>query len=228
MKIPIIVVSCEWPSTRDRGASQITQAIARTFVDNVAIWNANTGSVFEIIRFFGHSVRRESVEAFLNSLRKRKALFVFYGHGCSCGSSLLESLDVSDAIPNPLLDCDNSETLQNKVVYVVACHSARTFGPNAIRDGAISYIGYTGRVVVSINGQRLKGIEKCLNAGLAVLVERGGCSAAARDAIYRQYTYYIEKHWSENAGASPYIIAMSMNRRCLVPQAIGSQIARIR
>jgi hypothetical protein len=80
---------------------------------------------------------RTNVEKYL---KKRKPDFViFNGHGLEDGSAILGHDD--EII---IESGKNTDLLKDMIIYARACYSSKILGRDAIKNGALSYIGYSG------------------------------------------------------------------------------------
>lgn len=92
----------------------------------------------------------------------------------------------------------NSDLLSKKIVYVVACHSAKSLGPySAVQNKhAKCYIGYRDKITVGVDDGLVLGFRHSANAGLEILSRENGTCEAAWAAIRNQYDHWIE-HWAK-------------------------------
>lgn len=81
-------------------------------------------------------LKREKVtrKKFESILRKRSVdLVLLCGHGDS---------DAVAGTADVILDINNDNLLEGKIVHALSCRSAKELGPDAVKKGANAYIGY--------------------------------------------------------------------------------------
>lgn len=76
-------------------------------------------------------VTRRNFEKFLN--KRAVDLVLLCGHGSS------STVDGNEDI---ILDTENDDLLKGKTIHALSCQSASELGPDAVKKGANSYIGY--------------------------------------------------------------------------------------
>jgi hypothetical protein len=220
--IPIVLIQTEWGTERDRGASASVRAWAEAALKRLL----KLKSRYFIISLFGKKAVRTHVERELSKIKNKKGLVVFYGRGCSCGESLFETQLGPDVPWFPLLSAINVNLLNNKIVYAVACHSAKTIGPYAVKTNTISYIGYLDSISAGVANQAvLRGFEEAANIGLRVLTESNGTCREARDEIYRTYDEWIQSCLDKRDVLNA--LALINGRDALVPRPLGDENARL-
>jgi hypothetical protein len=183
--VPVVLVHAPVPEHLDNGATLRALAWAESAF---AVFRED--SRFRVIPLFGELAKRTTIEDTLRGIAGEKGLVVFYGHGSNCGHSLIESQDgPGPALMAALCTC-NADLLANKIVYAVACHSAKTLGSTAVGSGTISYIGYWSYVWTA-PGDSAEGFMESANAGLRVLARDGGTTGEAYRAIRDEYLLWI-------------------------------------
>ncbi len=221
-----IIIQTAGPENGESGVDTFTRAWATS-----AVKRLKDRRRYRVITIRDADATRATVERVLTRVRNRRGILVFYGRGCDCGGSLLQSKRSAKERWMPLVDGANASLLRNKIVYVVACHSAKCLAGYARKNGAIAYIGYVDKVSPGITGSVpdaghvRRGFTECMNAGLRILTERAGTCAEARNAIHDELTrwihIFIRKRSIKNAWA------MMVCRGALVPSPIGAQQARL-
>lgn len=228
---PIIVIIAEWPHSADDGVSRACGAIARDLV-RAFPKRFPRGPAVQLLSLEGGLAKREGVVRALERFLDEKGAVIFYGHGCNTGKALMEAiLDEAEArrpARRSAIDFENCALLRGKIVYAVACHSARGLGPRAIEESATSYIGYSGRLALMVNKELVPGIETCVNAGLVELVEnRGSCDEAVL-AIYRAYRGLSKSLRKQGVKKNlPWLLAVYNCEDALVSRALGCSDARL-
>ncbi len=87
----------------------------------------------------GSDATKQNVEA---ELTDRVNFVVFLGHGNASYLATRGHANVREKV----IELSNCHYLKNKVVYAVACDSARILGRETVSAGAKAYIGYSGPV----------------------------------------------------------------------------------
>jgi hypothetical protein len=225
--IPVVVIQSE----RQLTTSEVDQPSLA-----VRLWAANAVKELKqnprlhIVPLLGPKATRHRIESELSKIKRKKGLVVFYGHGCICGESLFENQAEVDEPMRPALSAINVELLENKIVYAVACYSAKTLGPYAVNNtGVLSYIGYTAELATGADSNGpIAALGECVNSGLTVLTEDGGTCLDARDKIYRTFTKWINLYDAKDT-FDDYIhaIAFAIGRHALVEKPLGDHNARL-
>ena len=141
---------------------------------------------FQVISLFGKAATVQRIDSALRTVQRRKGLVVFYGHGCVNAECLFSCDNEGRHQRLAGFTPSNCNLLKNKIVYVVACHSAKMHGRRSVAHGARCYIGYMDQIVVRPE----PAFSESVNAGLSVLADKQGCYKAW-DAIRSKYrTYY--------------------------------------
>lgn len=108
----------------------------------------------------GSDATKLNVEAKLNG---GVSFVVFHGHGSDSSLATRGRANVREEV----IDLSNCHYLKNKVVYAVACDSARVLGQEAINKGAKAYIGYSGPVSLTLGdteGSFFASMDRFINA----------------------------------------------------------------
>lgn len=189
-KIPVLLIYAQFTPEEDYGAT----CRIESWVSEAQMWFENDQR-FYLTSLFGTEACRERILHELDNLRETKALVVFYGVGCECGSSLFGTqvaLRPEDEPLIPAIGLLDVHLLYNKIVYVVSCHSAKFLGRHACEaeNGALCYIGYGEEVYVSIDSREIPGLRESVNIGLQVL-QNGGTCCEARERIHAEYQRHI-------------------------------------
>jgi len=87
----------------------------------------------KVIDFSGERANRKAVETFFE--KHNPSIAFFNGHGTE--TSILGHND------ELLISHENSDLLQNSVVYALACGCAESLGPKSVEKGAKAFIGYS-------------------------------------------------------------------------------------
>jgi hypothetical protein len=223
--IPIVLIQADWVTGQDVGASRFVHSWAETALKRLMKLKRR----YFVIPLLGKMATRTCVERELSKIVDKRGLVVFYGRGCSCGESLFETRLDPDAPLLSVLSVINVNLLKNKIVYVVACHSAKMLGPYAVKANTISYIGYLDSISAGVTNQTvLGGFEEAANIGLRVLTESKGTCHEARDAIYKTYDKWIQTCLHERTFEGVLnALALSNGRDALVPRPLGDEKARL-
>lgn len=184
--LPIVVILAEWPQSIDDGVSLACGKVGRAFIRGIPAKFPH-GQTVRVMALEGNRAKKEQVVQVLSEMIDQRGAVIFYGHGCKSGQALMEAiLNEAEAI-RPAINLTNCGLLRRKIVYAVACHSARELGPRAVEKFATSYIGYSGRLALMVNQRLIPGIEDCLNAGLTELLQNRKSCGDAVLAMYRAY-----------------------------------------
>lgn len=106
------------------------------------IEGAAVANGLELIDLNMNSARRETLESRIKDVTDN---FVFFGtHGVYCCIYGQEDHIAIRA-------CENDDILNGKIVYALACRTARILGPSAISKGAETFIGYDEDFVFFMN-----------------------------------------------------------------------------
>ena len=227
--IPILFINASWPSEKDRGATGISSEWAQQALRELVNYNARKRD-YKIIKLCGSDATRENIEDALQKVKHKKGMVVFYGHGCKCGEVLYESQYGLNTPFLAALDPINCRLLSNKIVYAVACYSAKVLGKYVTRKGAISYIGYEGALVLLADHKRVPALKQAVNVGLELLTQKNATCIQAHSSIYRHFGDAILrclKMGTQDAFVNAW--ALSLSRDALVsPEKMGKQGARLR
>lgn len=227
--IPILFIDASWPSEKDRGATGISSEWAQQAIHKLVNYNARNRD-YKIIILCGSDATRENIEDSLRKVEHMKGMVVFYGHGCKCGEVLYESQYEPNTPFLAALDPINYRLLRNKIVYAVACYSAKVLGGYVIGKGAISYIGYEGALVLLVDHKRVPALGQVVNAGLELLTQQNATCIQAHSSIYRHFEdaiLHCLKMDTQDALVNAW--ALSLSRDALVsPEKMGKQGARLR
>jgi len=120
------------------------------------------------------------VESTLQSVDS--TVFVFYGHGSEDG--------MEGQNGEPLIHLGNVNLLKDKIVYVVACWTAKVLGKQA-EHFVRCYCGYDDEIILRLDKFYLEKLGECVNAGLFVMLE-GSTSEQARQRIVAEYEHWID------------------------------------
>ena len=205
--IPALLIHAEWPCEDDDSATVNMRQWARRIRRDLRA----TGR-FRVMSLMGTDVTAGRVTAALKRIQGRKGLVVFYGHGSLCGECLMESKRGTNPTLLAAINHDTCDLLTGKIVYVVACHSAKALGPLATNSGALSFIGYDDEITSGGDGKSPEGFEQAANAGIRVLIEPGRSVADAWGRIWEEYTKWVQKWLHKNRF---YAFALYSNRNAL-------------
>ncbi len=137
---------------------------------------------FEVEDFARDNAVRNSIETALKN--GALGLFLFYGHG--------EPDKMLSQAVIPVIDLDNVHLLQNKIVYVVACWTAKTLGKASEKYVRV-YLGYKDEVVVWFDPPYKDHLEKCVNMGIRSMMEDADRTIGqARRRIIDEYDHWID------------------------------------
>lgn len=172
----------------------------------------------------GHTVKdcsraavvRTTVE---DTLRRRPNLHVvlYYGHG---SESSLQGQDLD----NPVIDQGNCNLLKGKIVFTIACLSARELGPCACKAGATCYFGYDDYFWVPIDPSNgaLDSLQACAERGMIEMCAKATTSRVARQRMYDRYTEEYDVWLAENFDVA---LCLFWNREALT--LVGDRNARL-
>lgn len=180
-KLSAVVIQAEWIGSSDDEATRNTKAWAEATIQQL-----RDSGRFAVTFVRGPDATRQGIIEALTTTVHERGLVVFYGHGCPCGETLLACKMDDDTPAQPALSGGNCGLLQNKIVYAVACHSARFLGPYAVQNGATCYIGFVNKVPSGADTASQDDFRASANAGIAVLIEQEDCSKAY-EAMIRSY-----------------------------------------
>jgi len=181
-KIPAIVICAFTASINTRGIATCINDWAASGVKEL-----KKSGRFEVIPIFGEDAMRSRISDALTKVRGRRGLVVFYGHGCVNAECLFSCDNEDESDRRAGLSPSNCGLLRGKIVYVVACHSAKRHGYRSVTHGARCYIGYKDSIVVMLGRE----FTRSVNAGLRVFASKQGSCRDAWNAIRNEYyTYY--------------------------------------
>lgn len=106
-------------------------------------------------------VTRASVEAALSA---QPAAVFFYGHG---------EADCWLSAGSRILDDANATHLANKLVFSVACDSARELGHAAVTSGARAYVGYDFTFTTTLGDEYEPSFRRAANAPQITILRQG-------------------------------------------------------
>ncbi len=109
-------------------------------------------------------------------------VFVFYGHGSEDG--------MEGQNGEPLIHLGNVNLLKDKIVYTVACWTAKMLGKTAV-PFVRCYCGYDDEVILRLDNFYLKKLGECVNVGLFEMLD-GNTIEQARQRIVAEYTHWID------------------------------------
>lgn len=93
--------------------------------------NKRLGGVIDLAK---KKASRKLVESYLD--KQKPEIVIFNGHG--------DSVSVTGHDEEVLIESGkNSSLLKDKVVYMRSCDSGKVLGPQAVKEGAKAFIGYT-------------------------------------------------------------------------------------
>jgi len=79
------------------------------------------------------------IEASVNSFNKNRFIFIGFAHGLA---------DCLATVNGKFVSTNNCELFENSLFYSTSCLSARKLGPQLIRAGCISFIGYKSSIFI--------------------------------------------------------------------------------
>lgn len=125
-------------------------------------WNQKTIELArkKSIQVLDLAKKRANKKEFTSIISKKQPSFVFFnGHG---------SADCITGHDNEVLVKvgKNEKLLKSKIVYALSCKSAKKLGPQSIKTGAITFLGYTDDFVFLYTSEK---ISKPLTDDLAAL-----------------------------------------------------------
>jgi len=221
-RIPVVVIHAEWPPQEDGGATRAVRECALSVLRQM-----RRDPRLSVISLIGARATRANVEHALTKIESKKGLVVFYGHGCMCGESLIESQIVlreeSDTTRAAISEV-RAHLLWNKIVYVVACYSAKSLGLCLVNKSGC-YLGYRGRVMVTLGDTLAPGFEKCVNAGLRILLEQENATCGeAWKAIRDTHTQYVLESIDHDDVLNAWV---HINNRNALSEPLGNSNARL-
>lgn len=106
----------------------------------------------------------------------------------------------------PLVDISSSEILAGHRVYAFACESARVFGPKAIEQGCLVYLGYN-----ELFGFTIPYISTFKDVALLPVrdLSEGKTFGEAYENLYRKLTIDIQKYYSKYRASNSYVDYMT-------------------
>ncbi len=157
----------------------------------------------------GSDATKQNVEA---ELTDRVNFVAFLGHGNASYLATRGRANVREKV----IELNNCHYLKNKVVYAVACDSAKILGREAVNTGAKAYIGYSGPVSL-ILGSTESIFYGSLNHFIYTLTVPQLAAAKtlcgdAFDELWRAHDAIVE-HYESGLGANDY------NRPFYLPNA---------
>lgn len=179
----------------------------------------------ELTDLCGEDVVRSKVEA---CLKDKNPIFFFHAsHG---------DYDMITGQNNCNLICcsdhahklkKNHDVLQNRITYTLSCKSAKKLGPQIIKRGGISYLGYNSNLRICLfEGSELDGAFKDIWVGGAKLLLGGKTVKEAYDWVMRRYEYWISywemsEHW-----ARPFMLS-TLRQDHSAFKLLGKEDARV-
>lgn len=214
-----VLIQADWLPCKNSGATAVTRLWAESAEQKLI----QSGLFEEVILLRGPDANQPSVRNRLARIRKYSGLVIFYGHGCINGGCLYQSQYEPRTSLRSAVGWNSCELLQNKIVYVVACHSAKPggLGPLSVRSGAICYIGYED----SITTGPQQGYMEAANAGIDVLLQRHGTCLDAWKAIRDGYRTWYRLYRSRSAFRD-VALALFVNLDALA-YPLGNRTARL-
>jgi len=157
------------------------------------------------------------------SLTRPTKLVCYYGHG--------SEIRLHGQIPpNFLVDAENVNWLEGKVVFTYACLSARNLGKRAIERGVVTYFGSDEYMYVAFpefDHDYLADLIDCINTIPKELIK--GASAESAYRAYKEKTLsYVELYENRKAdwpNADWY--AMAFRRNAEFYRLLGNPDARL-
>jgi len=144
-------------------------------------------------------------------------IFVFYGHG---SEDYMEGQN-----GEPLIHLDNVNLLTDKIVYTVACWTAKMLGKTAERF-VRCYCGYDNKVILILDKFYLEKLGECVNVGLFEMLE-GGTMEQARQRILMEYDRWIDYFTGEgNEGPSSVLFAEYLRHNRDALRLLGDTTAK--
>lgn len=114
-------------------------------------------------------------------------LFIFDGHGLS--DQLLGQSDVT------LVDKGRVDKIGRAYMSVAACLSGRELGPEAVRAGALGFLGYDAEVwVVIVNNKLMEGFKEIFLVQHTSFNERFDINYVYERTV-KAYRYWIKKYY---------------------------------
>jgi hypothetical protein len=170
------------------------------------------------LKDFDGYCRREDLKADLDS---RNPIFIL--HGAHGGRNVVTSDDAPGLAgsmlyllcspPRPELNYQvacpspNHSWLRGRVMYTLSCLSASVLGEEAVKAGALAYLGWRDLLWVMVVRSEIPDVaswdEACWDACLAGVVKLldGGSAREAREETYKRFSYWIDYY---NAHRDPY------------------------
>ncbi|MBN1341058.1 MAG: hypothetical protein JXQ73_00155 [Phycisphaerae bacterium] len=158
---------------------------------------------FDVAVLSGPQATKAEFESALVRLKGEAGLVIFFGHGCLCGDGWFET---QPGMPPyvAMTDGVNSNLLESKVVYAVACHSAKVLGQRSVtgNHAARCYIGYAEELYIYREDGPAEPYIAPLKAGIRAIAKRKRCIDAyhaIRDEYLRRINYQWDRGVLEDA-----------------------------
>lgn len=121
-------------------------------------------------------------------------LFIFYGHGKSD-----KLIGQSGFFQNALVDINNIQQFREKIVYTMACSSAKHLGIRALESGAVCYFGYDDLFgVIITSSKHVQGFKEAANIGIIELVNKN--AEEAHQSMLNKFEQWVE-YWKSHPDA---------------------------
>ena len=140
-------------------------------------------SKHEVDLFLG-AKNTEKIISALEEEMDKPGLFVFFYHG--------DTDHLINADGSILLDINDLPLLKNKFIFAIACRSAAQFGHEAVRMGAVGFIGLNHDFTILQECWNDQGA--CLLEGLTSLAIDGETAADARHKIVKRSNMELSTH----------------------------------
>ena len=127
-----------------------------------------------ILEFIGPTITAEQIKKELvKNLAKN---FLAFGHGHQKQITISED-------KRPVFESKDSPSLQNMVCYFLACCTGKEIGPEAIKNGATAFLGFTKLLLFSVPFQQ--DFLECCISGMKEFLN-GDCVLQEIEIITRQ------------------------------------------
>jgi len=168
------------------------------------------------------------------------AVFYGAGHGrccvwtCECGEPYLEVRgECVDEEPYECLEERRLERMVGRHVHLLSCYTARLLGPELVKRGVRSYIGYSSETIMAVAADEppapcaqpdpLRDFFTFIDSdceGERAIMTRGASVAEAVEAMKARFTEYIERYevgeWKDWPIAYDAALLLRANRDSLV------------
>ena len=155
---------------------------------------------------------------------------IFFFHASHGNYDMIAGQDESNLIcctdEEPNLK-KNHDVLRQRIVYTLSCKSAKKLGPEVIKIGGISYLGYDSTLhICLVEGNDMDGAFEDIWAGGAKKFLDGKTAKEVYDWVMSRYEYWIS-YWQMRDHWARVTMLFTLRQDCSALRLLGENDSRI-